>query len=266
MGKLLTILGIHESVQENLPTQIFQGEQMINVMQSVYESAPESNKKTALSKAISESVRLLLLEIEKYKSVDKKESPNEEIPKEESPKMPELPFKVGDKFCMKNNKKPYLIESIDENKGTVTISGFDMSGNARREDFDVLDIKEKIEKGKLFTCPEKKKRGRQAAKKDETPKTQKTEETKSSAPEPPKQDSAKKEAPKSPPKKQKSPEPQPTNLKIHDPEITKKIRDIQEQIEEINDTLVAFEEGTEDYEELMTEIKTLEKQIKDLKK
>lgn len=270
MGKLLTILGIPESVQENLPTQIFQGEQMINVMQTVYESAPESNKKTALSKAISESVRLLLLEIEKYRSIEKKESPKEEIPKEEIPEIPELPFKVGDKFCMKKNKNPYLIESIDFNKRTVTISGFDISGNPRREDFDILNIKSKIENGELFTCPEKKKRGRQPSKKGENNKTQSSEETKSSAPESSKEDSTRQEAPKNQPdeqpKAQKTTKPEAKKPKMHDPEITKKIREIHEQIDEINDTLVAFEEGTEDYEELMTEIKTLEKQIKELKK
>jgi hypothetical protein len=230
MGKLLNILGVPESVQENLPPEIFQGEQMINVMQTVYESAPESNKKNALANAISESVRLLLLEIEKYKGEKTEKQPEPEQPKIKEQE--ELPFKVGDKFCMKSSKYPYLIESIDVPNGMVKISGFNNAGDARVKDFEIKWIVSQINNKTLYPCPEKVKKTRQ-------PKTKPT-----------------------PPQ----PKPQKPKPKIHDAETTKKIREIQEQIDEINDTLVAFEQGTEDYEELMSEINKLDKQIKDLKK
>lgn len=235
MGKLLNILGVPESVQENLPPEIFQGEQMINVMQTVYESAPESNKKNALANAISESVRLLLLEIEKYKGEKTEKQPEPEQPKIKEQE--ELPFKVGDKFCMKSSKYPYLIESIDVPNGMVKISGFNNAGDARVKDFEIKWIVSQINNKTLYPCPEKVKKTRQ-------PKTKPT---------PPQ--------PTPPQPKPKKPTP-----KIHDAETTKKIREIQEQIDEINDTLVAFEQGTEDYEELMSEINKLDKQIKDLKK
>ena len=237
MGKLLTVLGVSETLQENLPPEIFQGEQMINVMQTVYESAPESNKKTALASAISESVRLLLLEIEKYKNIQVNNNPKEEEPKKE------LPFKIGDKFCMKGVKFPYTIEAIDYQNEIVEISGFSNDGTPKKADFDLNSIISKVEKGILFTCPEKNKRGRKPKPKAETPKAE----------------TPKAETPKTTSQKPEKP-------KIHDPEVTKKIKEYQEEIDEINDTLVAFDEGSEDYEILVEELNRLKKEIEKLKK
>ena len=255
MGKLLNILGVPESVQENLPPEIFQGEQMINVMQTVYESAPESNKKNALANAISESVRLLLLEIEKYKGEKTEKQPEPEQPKIKEQE--ELPFKVGDKFCMKSSKYPYLIESIDVPNGMVKISGFNNAGDARVKDFEIKWIVSQINNKTLYPCPEKVKKTRQPKTKPTTP------QPKPQKPTPP-QPTPPQTTPPQPTPPQ--PKPQKPTPKIHDAETTKKIREIQEQIDEINDTLVAFEQGTEDYEELISEINKLDKQIKDLKK
>lgn len=67
MGKLLTILGISDEVQDKLPNDILEGEQFLNVLQTVYEQSPESAKKEALANAIAENVRLLLAEVAKVK-------------------------------------------------------------------------------------------------------------------------------------------------------------------------------------------------------
>lgn len=65
MGKLLTILGISQNVQDNLPNEVLEGEQFINVLQTVYEQAPESPKKESLANVIAENVKLLLAEVAK---------------------------------------------------------------------------------------------------------------------------------------------------------------------------------------------------------
>jgi hypothetical protein len=69
MGKLLTILGVSDEIQNKMPRKVLDGERLVEVMQEVYSKSPESSKKEALANAISESVRLLLLEVNKYKNV-----------------------------------------------------------------------------------------------------------------------------------------------------------------------------------------------------
>jgi hypothetical protein len=87
MGKLLTILGIDEAKQKRLPNDVFQAEMVIDGLQNVYASSPESYKKNQLALAISESIRLLMARVQPYLVEEKKE---EEIKKEEK-KLPEEP-------------------------------------------------------------------------------------------------------------------------------------------------------------------------------
>lgn len=79
MGKLLTILGVSQEVQDKLPNDILEGEQFLNVLQAVYEQSPESKKKDALADAIAENVRLLLQEVAKIKIDTVEEQPTPKV-------------------------------------------------------------------------------------------------------------------------------------------------------------------------------------------
>lgn len=106
MGKLLTILGADEEVQQLLPADIFQAEKVISALQEVYSKAPESPKKNQLAIAISEAVRLLMARMSPYlvkeeeeekakeedkKLPDEKEAPKERRPQPQPPMPPEIP-------------------------------------------------------------------------------------------------------------------------------------------------------------------------------
>lgn len=95
MGKLLKILGVTDDVQRLLPQDVYLAEQLIDGLQQVYASSPESSKKNQLALAISESVRMLMGKIEGYKIEDK-------VDKED-----DFPYKVGDKFLMEDK---YIFE------------------------------------------------------------------------------------------------------------------------------------------------------------
>jgi hypothetical protein len=142
MGKLLTILGISDEVQDKLPNDVLEGEQFLNVLQTVYEQSPESAKKEALANAIAENVRLLLAEVEKVKIEDKKQptapqppvqqpsvqqpTPTQPTPTQPtppstpSPKKPKAPKKPKvDKE--KERIKKDLQEQIDEIRQTLVL-------------------------------------------------------------------------------------------------------------------------------------------------
>ncbi len=93
MGKLLTILGVSEDVQNRLPKDVLMGEKLIDGLQKVYASSPDSGKKNQLALAISESVRLLLAKVQPYQKDVSKEV---EIKKEEK-KLPEEDKKPEEK-------------------------------------------------------------------------------------------------------------------------------------------------------------------------
>jgi len=67
MGQLLTLLGIDDEKQSKLPNDIFQAEKLIIGMQKIYEEVDNESKKDKLATAISEMVRITLLQI---KSLD----------------------------------------------------------------------------------------------------------------------------------------------------------------------------------------------------
>lgn len=142
MGKLLTILGISDEVQDKLPNDVLEGEQFLNVLQTVYEQSPESAKKEALANAIAENVRLLLAEVAKVKIDDKKQPsapppavqqppaqqppatqptpPQPTPPSTPSPKKPKAPKKPKvDKE--KERIKKDLQEQIDEIRQTLVL-------------------------------------------------------------------------------------------------------------------------------------------------
>lgn len=93
MGKLLTILGVSEAKQLNLPASVFTAEKIVDGLQRAYAIAPESSKKDQLSLAISESVRIIMAKVQPYLVEEKKE---EEVKKEDAKlpqekRMPEPP-------------------------------------------------------------------------------------------------------------------------------------------------------------------------------
>lgn len=127
MGKLLTILGIDEKRQETLPENIFQAEQILTGLQTIYENAPDGNKKEKLATVIAETTKALLKQIESISGTEKPE-PKPEEPKEEEKKeepKKELTFKVGDRFIrLADTFRPYIVYTIDKIEGNdVTISG-----------------------------------------------------------------------------------------------------------------------------------------------
>jgi hypothetical protein len=95
MGKLLTILGVSQEIQDKLPNDVLEGEQFLNVLQAVYEQAPESKKKDALADAIAENVRLLLQEVAKITIDTVEEQPTPKVeptpPIEDEPTPEEQP-------------------------------------------------------------------------------------------------------------------------------------------------------------------------------
>ena len=66
MGKLLTILGANEEVQQLLPADLFQAEKVIIGLQEIYSQAPDSPKKNQLAIAISEAVRIMMARLNPY--------------------------------------------------------------------------------------------------------------------------------------------------------------------------------------------------------
>lgn len=121
MGKLLTILGIDEVKQKRLPNDVFQAEMVIDGLQNVYASSPESYKKNQLALAISESIRLLMARVQPYLVDEKKE---EEVKKEEE-KLPEEPKKKmpskGDMVLPTGKlSDEWFISKLDEKNVTIT--------------------------------------------------------------------------------------------------------------------------------------------------
>jgi len=131
MGKLLTILGVSQEVQDKLPNDVLEGEQFLNVLQAVYEQAPESKKKDALADAIAENVRLLLQEVAKIKIDTAEEQPAPKVeptppskptpPNKPTPSSkPKAPVKPKiDKE--KERIKKELQEQIDEIRETLSL-------------------------------------------------------------------------------------------------------------------------------------------------
>jgi hypothetical protein len=241
MGKLLTILGVSDEIQNKMPRKVLNGERLVEVMQEVYSKSPESSKKEALANAISESVRLLLLEVNKYKNVVvQNEQPEEpEPPQPKVQEVKDVPFKIGDRFVQSDrqgkNDYVYTIEGIDIENNITTISGKRADGRYNIKDFNLDKVIGMIEDGMLIPYVEKKKRKPREKKPKELP----------------------------PPPSIPTPEPEPPQ-RVTDPETIEKIREVQEQIDEINDTLEAFEQGTEDYNELLTELQALQNRILEL--
>jgi outer membrane biosynthesis protein TonB len=89
MGKLLTILGADEKVQETLPADLFQAEKVIVGLQEIYSKAPDSPKKNQLAIAISESVRIMMARLNPYlvkeEVEEKTEEEDKKLPDEEKP-------------------------------------------------------------------------------------------------------------------------------------------------------------------------------------
>ena len=78
MGKLLTILGADDKIQEKLPADLFQAEKVIIGLQEIYSKAPESPKKNQLAIAISEAVRVMMARLNPYLVKDEVEEKTEE--------------------------------------------------------------------------------------------------------------------------------------------------------------------------------------------
>lgn len=91
MGKLLTILGVSEAQQAKLPDVVFKGEKIVDGLQRVYATAPESPKKDQLAKAIAESVKILMAKVQPYLMEEKKEKGKEEERKKEDARLPQEP-------------------------------------------------------------------------------------------------------------------------------------------------------------------------------
>ena len=113
MGKLLTILGADENIQNTLPADLFQAEKVIVGLQEIYSNAPDSPKKNQLAIAISEAVRIMMARLNPYLVKEETEKKTEEedkkLPDEEKaapkvrreqpkpPMPPEIPETPKDK-------------------------------------------------------------------------------------------------------------------------------------------------------------------------
>lgn len=112
MGKLLTILGANEEVQQLLPADLFQAEKVIIGLQEIYSQAPDSPKKNQLAIAISEAVRIMMARLNPYlvkdeveekteeeekKLPDEKEAPRVRKEQPKPPMPPEIPETPEDK-------------------------------------------------------------------------------------------------------------------------------------------------------------------------
>lgn len=248
MGKLLTILGISQEVQDKLPNDVLEGEQFLNVLQAVYEQSPESKKKDALAQAIAENVRLLLEEVSKVKIEDKIEE--KEIKKE-------LPFKVGDVFRRNfegeeppNTNIVYEITEIDEDDngglGFVfyTVKTY-TTGTERFTKSPLQKVIENVETNWWIPYVEKT---------DELP-TPNEEQTPDEEPTP--DDSTPPSEPTPPtPKTPKTPKVDRKKERIK--------KELQEQIAEIRETLSLFSEEEEEYQELQNELSIISEQINQL--
>lgn len=253
MGKLLTILGVSEQLQETLPNEIHEAEQFLNVLQAVYEQSPDGPKKDSLANVISENVKLILAEIERVKSGIIPSAPKQEPEPEPKPEEPELPFKVGEKYCMEAAKYPYLIEAISLEKNLVTISGFyESSGTPTKQDFDIQGVIKKIKEGLLYLCdskpavkPKKERKPRQPKKNTEKVKP----DTSNSLPEP-----------------NDDPTPEKNNESSAEDNAEKeRVKvELEAQIEEIKEALMLFREEEDEYKELTHELNIIAGAIKNL--
>ena len=107
MGKLLTILGADDKIQEKLPADLFQAEKVIIGLQEIYSKAPESPKKNQLAIAISEAVRVMMARLNPYLVKDEVEEKTEEEEKK-------LPDEKEAPKVRKEQPKPPMPPEIPE--------------------------------------------------------------------------------------------------------------------------------------------------------
>jgi len=107
MGKLLTILGADDKIQEKLPADLFQAEKVIIGLQEIYSKAPESPKKNQLAIAISEAVRVMMARLNPYLVKDEVEEKTEEEEKK-------LPDEKEAPRVRKEQPKPPMPPEIPE--------------------------------------------------------------------------------------------------------------------------------------------------------
>lgn len=265
MGKLLTILGISQNVQDNLPNEVLEGEQFINVLQTVYEQAPESPKKESLANVIAENVKLLLAEVAKMQVNEIKIESTAAKPSTD-PTTWDGTFNIGDKVKIRidmsmNNKIAYdspenefTIVSIET--GAATPFQIDSRGN----NIGGL-IRPENPTGLLYALS---KSGGQWEGKDLELIEKGTNQTPAPTPTPvptptPTPTPAPTPTPSPTPKKPKA----PTMPKI-DKKKEKAKKDLQDQIDEIRETLNLFKEEEEEYQELQAELNLISEQINQL--
>lgn len=262
MGKLLTILGISDEVQDKLPNDILEGEQFLNVLQTVYEQSPESPKKEALANAIAENVRLLLAEVAKVK-IDDKKQPTGAIPSTD-PSTWNGTFNVGDKVKVRIDMSMNINIPYDSPDNEFTIVSIE-SGAASPFQLDSRGnnigglIRPENPSGLLYLLNNN---GGQWEGKDLELVEKGTNQP--PAPQPP---APQPPAPQ-PPATQPTPPSTPSPKKPKAPKVDKKKerikKDLQEQIDEIRQTLMLFKEEEDEYQELQNELDTISEQINQL--
>lgn len=67
MGNLFLQIGIDQNLQNNLPEDVKQSEEVLEQLNQIYANAPEGPQKDRLAIAISEGIRMVLKEAEKFK-------------------------------------------------------------------------------------------------------------------------------------------------------------------------------------------------------
>jgi hypothetical protein len=265
MGKLLTILGISDEVQDKLPNDVLEGEQFLNVLQTVYEQSPESAKKEALANAIAENVRLLLAEVAKVK-IDDKKQPTGAIPSTD-PSTWNGTFNVGDKVKIRIDMSMNLNIPYDSPDNEFTIVSIE-SGAASPFQLDSRGnnigglIRPENPSGLLYLLNNN---GGQWEGKDLELVEKGTNQP--PAPQPP----APQPTPTQPTPPQPTPPSSPSPKKPKAPKKPKvdkekeRIKkDLQEQIDEIRQTLVLFKEEEDEYQELQNELDKISQQINQL--
>ena len=138
MGKILSYLGIQEKDQTK---DTLEAERLLEGMQMLYASAPDSPKKDSLGMVLAEMTRTF---IEKIKLPETPEPEYEEV---------DLPFKVGDVFMLESEKDDpihsYIIKDIDFENNKVSYQKkklSDKSISVKTE--EIVDVADYIENGK----------------------------------------------------------------------------------------------------------------------
>jgi len=245
MGALLNTLGIDSEIQKTLSKDILASEKIIMGMQKAYGMVTEEWQKDKLANVISESVRFLMLELNK--GAMPKTTP---IPEPENkPDYSNLPVKVGDKFINKADKKSsyikgknlvYLVSEIFTD--SIKIEGQTNYGY-KTGTLTFEKVIKGFESGELVLVKEK-----------EKPKPKVKTTTNPKPPKPPK--------PTPTPKPPKPPKPKEETEDLSEYENMSQ-DELKDTMDELTEMLILLDKDEEEYEIIENEIKKVESLIKE---